>query len=227
MKKLSNNDTDSGTLRMQVFKEIEQAILNGYFSPGENLTEIKLSKELGVSRTPVREALHQLELEGLVKNVPNKGAVVIGISEKDIDDMYTIRMRIEGLAARWAAEQITDEEIEELKDVVELQEFYVSKNDPIQVWNLDSKFHEIIYNSCRSRPLKNTLSNFHHFIQRAREASIKSGSRAEDAVKEHREILDAIAAHDGQRAEALAAEHIIKAKENLLKITYNKKSPRL
>ena len=84
-----------GSLSDQVFHKIEDAILNGQYSPGESLTELKLSAELGVSRTPVREALRQLELGGLVKMIPNKGAVVIGISQKDIEDIYTIRMAIE------------------------------------------------------------------------------------------------------------------------------------
>ncbi|MDP4153118.1 MAG: GntR family transcriptional regulator [Bacillota bacterium] len=219
MKKLGGI-ADNNSLRMQVFKEIEMAILNGTFSPGDSLTEIKLSEQLGVSRTPVRDALHQLELEGLVKNIPNKGAVVVGVSEKDIEDIYTIRMHIEGLAARWAAQNITDEEIGELREIVELQEFYVSREDPLQVWQLDGKFHELLYESSRSRPLKQTLSQFHHYIQKAREVSIKTANRAEIAVKEHRDILTAIAEHDGERAEELTREHIISAKNNLLRIIH-------
>ena len=94
---------DNSPLRVQVFKAIENAVLNGEYKEGDSLNELKISAELGVSRTPVREALMQLELEGLVKNIPNKGAVVIGISEKDIEDIYAVRIRIEGLAAGlWA-----------------------------------------------------------------------------------------------------------------------------
>lgn len=216
MKQIGSNFQDSSSLHIKVFKEIEKAILDGSFLPGDSLVEQKLSGELGVSRTPVREALRQLELEGLVKTVPNKGAVVIGVSVKDIDDIYTIRMYIEGLCARWAAEYITDEEISELKEIVELQEFYSSKGDVLQVWHLDTKFHEIIYESCRSRPLKHTLSGFHNYIQKARELSFKSSGRTEIAVKEHRAILEAMQAHDPQKAEDLTAEHIKNAKNNFL-----------
>ena len=113
MRKLEIQDNNS--LRANVFKELEQAILNGNFAPGDSLIEQRLSAELGVSRTPVREALRQLELEGLVKTVPNKGAVVIGVSAKDILDIYSIRMKIEALAARWAATNITDEELDALR----------------------------------------------------------------------------------------------------------------
>ena len=101
MKPLEN--TSGSTLHIRVFEEIEHAILGGELKSGENLTESRLSKELGVSRTPVREALRQLELEGLVRTVPNKGAVVVGVTEKDIEDIYVIRTRIEDLAVRWAA----------------------------------------------------------------------------------------------------------------------------
>ena len=212
------NTEGLGSLHMKVFKELENAILSGDFAPGYNLTEQKLSAELGVSRTPVREALRQLELEGLVTSVPNKGVVVVGVSEKDIDDIYMIRMLVEGLAARWAAANITEEELAQLRDTVELQEFYLEKKDALQIRHLDSQFHQRIYSSSRSRPLRQILSQFHNYIQKPREISVKYSGRAEASVKEHRKIYEAIAAHDENLAEALAKEHISQAKNNLLKI---------
>ncbi|MDF2685076.1 MAG: transcriptional regulator, GntR family [Clostridia bacterium] len=220
MKKLDNT-LQNETLHVKVFKEIEKAILDGSFQPGDSLTEMKLSTELGVSRTPVREALRQLELEGLVKSVPNKGVVVVGISEKDIDDIYTIRICIESLAAKWAAVNITDEELKSMRDVVELQEFYVNKGDALQVWQLDTRFHEIIYESSRSRPLRQTLSQFHNYIQKPREISMKSAGRSKTAVEEHRKLYEALQAHDADKAEIYTAEHIRNAKLNLLKILKN------
>lgn len=216
MEKLDNSLRDNNSLRAKVFKEIEKSILDGVFSPGDNLIEQKLSNELGVSRTPVREALRQLELEGLVKTVPNKGAVVIGISQKDIEDIYTIRVYIEGLAARWSASCITDDELDILREIVELQEFYVSRSDFIQVWHLDTKFHAVLYETCRSRTLKHSLTNFHHYVQKAREISVKTSGRAVNSVLEHRRIYEALAAHDSDNAEKLVAEHISNAKANLL-----------
>ena len=216
MKRLDTIPSGGSSLRAQVFKEIEQAILNGAFAPGDSLTELRLSAELGVSRTPVREALRQLELEGLVTTIPNKGAVVVGVSEKDIDDIYTIRSYIEGLAAKWAAGHITDDEIAALREIVELQEYYVSRGDTLQVWHLDGRFHELIYDCCRSRPLKHTLSSFHHYIQKARALSFKTAGRAKVAVQEHREILEAIAKRDSGAAEIKSAEHSKNAKNNFL-----------
>jgi DNA-binding GntR family transcriptional regulator len=216
MRRLDIAPSEDSSLRAQVFKEIEQAILNGAFAPGDSLTELRLSAELGVSRTPVREALRQLELEGLVRTIPNKGVTVVGVSEKDIDDIYTIRTSIEGLAARWAAEHITDEEIAALREVVELQEYYVSRGDALQVWHLDTRFHGLIYECCRSRPLRHTLSSFHHYIQKARALSFKTAARARAAVQEHRDILEAIAKRDANTAEAMTAAHIRNAKSNFL-----------
>ena len=217
MQKLNNLSTDRNSLGVQVFREIEKAILDGVYATGDSLIELKLSAELGVSRTPVREALRQLELEGLVKTIPNKGAVVIGVSEKDIEDIYNIRMVLESMASRWAAEQITDEELDELGEVVELQEFYASKGDTIQVWQLDSKFHEIIFNSSRSRPLKHTLSNFHHYIQKAREMSFMISGRATSAAEEHRKIYEALKMHDSEAAVRLTEEHVHFAQINFMR----------
>ncbi len=216
-------ETDnSSSLRIRVFNAIEDAILNGEYKEGESLNELKLSSELGVSRTPVREALMQLELEGLVNNIPNKGAVVVGVSEKDIEDVYAIRMSIEGLAAKLSAEKITDDELKALEKIVDLQEFYLIKNNTEQIWKLDGEFHKIIYESSRSRPLRYMLSNFHNYIKNARDISIQSAGRAEKTVAEHKAILEAIRNKNGPLAESLTAEHIINAKNNLIAQFQNK-----
>ena len=208
-------ETDDRSLRIRVFNAIENAILDGEYKDGDSLNELKLSKELGVSRTPVREALMQLELEGLVRNGPNKGAVVVGVTEQDIHDIYEIRIRIEGLAARLCAENITDDELRALEQIVDLQEFYQMKNDTEQIWKLDGDFHKIIYDASKSRPLRFTLSNFHNYIKKARDISVQTEGRAEKTVAEHRAILDAIKEHNGSLAEQLTAKHISNAEDNL------------
>ena len=218
MRKLDTSNLSRSSLSEQVFEEIQDSILNGDFAPGDPLPEIKLSEELGVSRTPVREAIGKLELEGLVRAIPNRGTLVIGISGKDIDDIYTIRMYVEGLAAKWAAEHITDQQLEELRSVVELQEFYVEKRDFLQVWQLDSRFHCLLYDASGSPVLKQILSNLHHYIQRVRERSINRPGRAIPSVQEHRSILEAIEQHDGELAEKLSCEHICNAHQSIRKI---------
>ena len=210
-------DNDTAGLRRRVFAIIEEAILNGKYRPGESLTESRLAGELGVSRTPIREALTQLEHEGLVQLIPNKGALVTGISQKDIQDIYAIRMLIEGLAARWAAENISQDELRELQEAIDLEEFYTSKGDIERLMDLDSNFHQVIYRASKSRPLQYMLHTFHHSIQHARSQSIAAPGRARQALKEHKAILHAIRERDGDKAESLTAEHISNASLNLLK----------
>jgi len=210
-------DNDTAGLRRRVFAVIEEAILNGKYSPGESLTESRLAAELGVSRTPIREALTQLGHEGLVQLVPNKGALVMGISQKDIQDIYAIRMMIEGLAARWAVENIDEAELRELQEAIDLEEFYTSKADIGRLMSLDSNFHQILYRASKSRPLQYMLHTFHHYIQRARSQSIAAPGRAEQALAEHKAILQAIRERDGDKAELITAEHIRNASLNLLK----------
>ncbi len=209
--------SESASLRSQVFRELEEAILSGTLKPGDTMAEMKLSAQLGVSRTPVREAIGQLELEGLVRSMPNRGAVVVGVSQQDMKDIYTIRTHIEGLAARWAAEKIEPEELRELRDIVDLQEFYLKKGDVLQVWQLDSRFHELIHNDCRSNPLRHMLTSFHHYIARARRLAVENPQRAERSVAEHRAILDAIAERDPDQAENAMTQHIKNAQESFLR----------
>lgn len=219
MEKIEHEDNDGSlhSLRGRVFNLLRNDILNGKYEPGESLIETRLSEELGVSRTPIREAIRQLELEGLVQSIPNKGAVVKGVSAQDIHDIYTIRMLIEGLAARWAVEKITPEELDELKEAVDLEEFYTNKNDSNHLLLFDSKFHDIIYKACKSKPLMHTLSSFHHYVQRSRKASMNSPVRAKAVLEEHKAILKAIIDKDQDRAEKLTTEHVRNASENLIK----------
>ena len=209
-------ENNSYSLTEKVFSEIEQAILSGIYSVGDQLVESKISLELGVSRTPVREALKQLELEGLVTTIPNKGTFVVGVSTDDILDIYTIRVAVEGISSQLAAERVSDSEIKELETLVELQEFYVSKGDILQLLQLDSKFHEIIYEISGSRVLKHTLASFHNQLKRARETSLLTAGRTIVAVKEHRDIFEAIAAKDSKKAKELTELHIANARDNIL-----------
>lgn len=205
------------SLADKVFKKLQEDILNGAKHPGENLTELKISAELGVSRTPVREAIHRLEQEGLVELIPNKGAVVVGVSEQDLRDIYEIRMKLEGLASRWAASRITEEELLQLREIVDLQEFYTGKGDMDQLRNLDSRFHDSIYAISGSRVLRHTLAGLHHSIQRYRKQSFSAAGRAEKMLLEHQQILDAFQKKDPDLAEKVTTGHIENARKNMLK----------
>lgn len=210
LRKTDNGDAESysSSLRLRVFIQLEEDILNGKYRPGESLIEKELCEEMGVSRTPLREALRQLEREGLVQSIPNKGVIVRGISTKDIEDIYTIRMMIEGLAARWAAEKITPEGLAELEEAVELEEFYTSKNDADHLLRFDTQFHDVLYKASKSKPLIHMLSMFHHYVQSARTTSMAEPDRALKVLEEHKAILQAVKDRDSQRAERLTTEHV-------------------
>jgi len=208
------------TLTEKVFKILEENILNGKYTNGDSLVETKLSHDLGVSRTPIREALRQLELEGLVKIIPNKGAIVLALSPKDIEDIYTIRSLIEGLAARLAAENITAQELKELNDAIELEEFYTTKNDIEHLMSLDSRFHQIIFKASRSRHLQSVLSSLHHYVQKARTYALGIPGRAQRALEEHKAVLEAIRNRDAEKAEKKMTEHLQNARLNLLQILH-------
>ena len=203
------------SLRGQVFDKIRSDILNGKYKRGEELVESSIGKELGISRTPVREAIRQLELEGLVQLVPNKGAFVTGISEKDVRDIYLIRARLEGLAARMAAKNITPELLDAMEETVVLSEYHAKKEHYEQVCEMDSKFHKLLYKASGSRILEHTLTDFHQYVQRVRMASIMKKRRMEKSNDEHDAILTAIRDHDEEKAELVATRHISNTVENL------------
>ncbi len=208
----------AASLEEKVYLALEEQILSGKFLAGESITEMKLSRAMGVSRTPVREALQRLDREGLIKLVPNKGAVVLGISEEDLIDIYKIRMRLEGLAARIAAENTDEELCRLLCDNVDLTAFYMEKGNIEKVKDLDSSFHDIIYSSCRSRMLCKTLSELHRYIASYRKLSLAVDGRLERSLEEHREIYEAIAAGNGDSADTLMSAHVERALQNLLTI---------
>ncbi|MBR3289987.1 MAG: GntR family transcriptional regulator [Clostridia bacterium] len=207
-------EQDTGSLRARVFRELENAIISREYREGDALNEIRLSEQFGVSRTPVREALMQLELEGLVRTIPNKGAVVVGVSEQDVADIYDIRLNVEGYAIRRFAERATEADVEELGGVVELQEFYLQKQDMRQIWLLDTQFHRVVYDGCGNRTLGQMLIGYHNCIKRARDLSLKTAKRAAKSVAEHRAIWQAVRDGDAAQAEKLMLEHIRNAREN-------------
>lgn len=206
---------DNYSLSSRVFHTIREEILQGKYTKDEELKEKTIGEELGVSRTPVREALRQLELEGLVTIIPNKGAYVVGISQKDIKDIYEIRCRLEGLCAKWAAANITKEQLDELEENVFLSDFHVGKGNSEQVVELDNKFHEIIYAASESKELRHVLSDFHHYVQRVRRMTLAESGRASESIGEHRKIVEALKNHDAKMAEKLATEHIKNTMKNM------------
>lgn len=207
--------TDKYSLRGRVFQKLRDDILDGNYNEHEELREITIGEELGVSRTPVREAFRQLELEGLIQIIPNKGAYVTGITADDVRDIYMIRSKLEGLCARWAVENISQEQIEELEENVYLSEFHADKGHFEQMAELDNRFHEILYEACCSKTLKHQLTNLHQYVMRVRRKTLSTQIRSSASNHEHKLIMEAIEEKNADKAEALANQHIINAFKNI------------
>lgn len=211
------------SLSEQVFNTLSDDILAGRRQAGESLPELKLCQQFGVSRTPVREALRMLEQKGLCELVPNRGAVVQGITDSELWDIYTIRENVESLASRWAAERATDGELAELREMVELQEFYLQRQAAGRLNDLDSRFHQAIYEYCRSRPLQHMLTDLHHQITLYRRRSFNTENRTALAIQEHIQILEALEARDPELAAQCTEKHVKNAKYNLAKLIEGEK----
>lgn len=204
------------SLAEQVFDRLEADILTGVYSHGALLTEAGLAADLGVSRTPIREAIHRLEQEHIIE-ITAKGILVLGVTQQDLEDIFRIRIRIEGIASGFAAERITEEQLAELRETLELQEFYVQRHDADHIKGYDSKFHQLIYLFSGSNAFYDTLMPLHKKVQKFRKASVQNESRAEQSAKEHRAIYEAIAARDSERATHATVEHIANAAYHILK----------
>jgi DNA-binding GntR family transcriptional regulator len=199
---------DYASLSEKVYRSLRDGIAEGRYQTGDCLVEMKIAEELGVSRTPVREALKQLELEDLVVSHPNRGVVVKGFSNEDLRDVSTIRHLLEGQAAYWAAQRVTPDQLAELKEVVELMEFYTQKNDVEHLVRLDTRFHELIYEASGSRTIRHILASLHHNIRKARQSSLNLPDRAPRSLSEHIKIYHAIETHNAPAAKEYMESHV-------------------
>lgn len=203
------------SLADQVFERLETDILTGKYPRGEILTELRLCADLGISRTPVREALRSLVQEHLVEDC-GKGTRVLGITQKDFEDMCAVRLRIEGLAVRGFVENRTEDAMRMLREALELQEFYLAKSDADHMKTMDGRFHEVIYDHCGSMILRNILAPLHKKIQKFRRLSIEQAGRAQRSYAEHRAIYDAMDAGDAALAEQLMNQHVENAMNTII-----------
>ncbi len=203
-------------LREIVFEHLREAIIGGNLRPGERLMEMQLAEEMGVSRTPVREAIRKLELEGLVIMVPRRGAYVSDLSIKDVAETYEIRAALEALAAGLAAERITADESEELERILVSIGQCIANNDLDRSIELDEQFHNVLYRASKNERLVQIINNLREQIQRFRATSLGTPGRLEAVFSEHTKIAEAISDRNAALAERLAMEHIENAENALL-----------
>ena len=217
MNDLKLNISEYLPLRDVVFKTLREAILKGDLAPGERLMEIKLANQLGVSRTPIREAIRKLELEGLVVMVPRKGAEVAKITEKDLRDVLEVCASLEELAISLACERITDEKIAELKEALEQFRTVIKGKDVTKIAQMDVAFHDVIFEATQNARLVQMVNNLREQMYRYRLEYLKDFSTHSRLDEEHVKIFEAVSARDIERATALIREHIYNQEVTVVK----------
>ncbi|MCI5874620.1 MAG: GntR family transcriptional regulator [Roseburia sp.] len=195
-------------LRDVVFNTLREAILKGELKPGERLMELQLASKLGVSRTPIREAIRMLEQEGLAVTIPRKGAEVAKMTEKDMEDVLQIRDALDELAASIACEQITSEELDELRRTMREFEEYTKTADLKRIAEADVRFHDIIYKATRNTKLENMLNNLREQMYRYRVEYLKDEKNYPVLIKEHSEIVEGLSKKDKDKVTDAMHKHV-------------------
>ena len=212
---LQENMDEYLPLRDVVFKTLRQGILTGELKPGERLMEIHLAKRLGVSRTPIREAIRKLELEGLVTMIPRRGAEVAKITAKNLRDVLEVRVALDELAVQLACERMLDEDIEQLRKACEEFARVTGTKDATVISRADVALHDIIVDSTGNIRLKQLVNNLAEQMYRYRFEYIKDSVYHERLIEEHRELLESLESRDTERAAKAVRTHILNQEETI------------
>ncbi|WP_196594743.1 GntR family transcriptional regulator [Pectinatus sottacetonis] len=204
-------------LREVVFETLRNAIRTGLLKPGQRLMEIHLAEKLGVSRTPVREAIRKLELEGYVIMMPRRGTYVANLSIRDVNEVFEIRTALDSLASGLAAERISEDELEELQRLLVQIGEYIEENNMNKIVEIDTKFHDLLYKASRNNRLVGIISNLREQLTRFRTKSMSYPGRLRETLEEHRRIVDTIAQGNVSDAQKAAEKHMEKSEQTLLK----------
>lgn len=204
-------------LREVVCETLRNAIVSGVLQPGERLMEIQVAEELGVSRTPVREAIRKLELEGFVVMIPRRGTYVSDLSIKDITEVFEVRTSLDVLAAGLAAERITEEELEQMERLLVEIGGYIEANDMDKIVEADSQFHDILYRASRNERLVGIINNLREQLTRFRSLSMSYPGRLKEMFGEHTRMVESLGQRNVALAQQFAGEHMANAEQVLLK----------
>jgi len=203
-------------IRDVVYEYLRTAIINGLIEPGERLVEKEYAEKFNISRTPVREALRKLEIEGLVENIPRKGDIVKGIDLKDMLEIFAIRQSLEPLIVKTAMENMNQEDIAQLQEVVGKMASSAHNDDITALLGAFQAFHDILINASNMPRLSAIISQLKDYLSCFRTMSLADHTRRTLAINEHKEILQAIIASDTEKAEHLVATHLASARQSLL-----------
>jgi DNA-binding GntR family transcriptional regulator len=191
------------TLREKILETIRDAILKGALTPGEKVAEPELAERFGISRTPIREAFRQLESEGYLTVIPRKGAVVTSLSERDIQEFYSIKSILEGYAARMAAERLTERDLDRLEAINERLAQLTRDGDVKTFFRVHNEFHELFIRAAGNEKLLELINQLMMKFNRLRMTSLSLPGRMEISVQEHRKIIEAFRERDGEKADNL------------------------
>ena len=208
------------TIRRKIYEHLREQLLSGKIQPHQHLIEAKIARDIGTSRTPVREALHSLELEGLIESIPRVGYVVKPISEQEVEEICEIRAAIEGLAARWAMEKAHEKLVIELQKNISIAEDKVSKGDVRAFVDMDAKFHEIISKFSGSQRLLELAQTLRRHMLRYRIQSIYLGDNVLRAIDGHKGILRAIEKRNLGEVNKAIQRHMEQSKEDILRYAF-------
>lgn len=203
-------------LSQKVYRVLKTEIVKGNLKPGVKLLEDKIANQMGVSRTPVREALRELAAEGFVEMTPNQGMIVTTVSLEDLKEVLQIRGVLEGLATYLAAKMITREDIIKLERIINKMNICIIKDDTLAFSDLNADFHDLILKICGNKRLIRICSNLSDRAHRFRIRSLSIPGRLKYALKEHREILEALKKKDSEQADKLSQKHIKNVLKNIL-----------
>ena len=215
--KLKVNVNEYLPLRDVVFNTLRQAIITGEFVPGERLMEIALANRLGVSRTPVREAIRKLELEGLVVMIPRKGAEVARITEKDLRDVLEVRSSLEELAAGLATERLDESSREKIQAALDNFREAIQTDDNPKIADCDVEFHDAVFEATQNKRLIQIINNLREQIYRYRLEYVKDTVYHAVLLKEHEELVEAMFAGNKERAKEIMKRHIDNQEETVIK----------
>lgn len=202
------DNTQFDSLTDNIAGVIRARILKGEYKIGEKIKETHVAEELSVSRTPIRKAFKQLEEEGLIEYVPNKGCFAKGFTKRDIEDVYAVRKVLEELTVEWAVKRITDEEVQAMADKCQEMQGYVDQADSARVLATNKEFHEIIYNATGSRFMSQVLRSYKEYIEQTTRPIFYEPKFLQQIVDEHRAIVDAFEKRDTDKAVAAMSRHM-------------------
>lgn len=209
MKDLRIRIDEPKLLSEDIAESIKTAIIKGKFKPGEKISEGDLAETMGISRTPLREAFRKLENEGFIKIVPRKGAVVTEVSPGEASDLYQIKSTLEGLAARLAASRMKEKELEKLEKINQDLEQLISQNDLEAFYRTHTRFHEGFVKQCGNNRLISMISNLNDHFKRFGMVTLTLPGQYENAIRQHREIIEAFRAGDAQLAESMVRQNVM------------------